>query len=178
MNPKAVHDKVASLEDRVRQLESERQEMIDALTLAHNHIEFCRDAGMKPSRDVSSQIKTALRNTGGVEKNNGWSITGATSMNLKKKDDMSNQKNDKEKDEVASAVDAIVSLPEGVTDIRLCQWEQQENPFNGTEQKLKWLCELSDTCVLEGDWDMRVTGYGDTQREAFDEALQKWEEAN
>ena len=51
----------------IHQLESERQEIIDALTLAHNHIEFCRDAGMKPSRDVSSQIKTALRNAGVTE---------------------------------------------------------------------------------------------------------------
>jgi len=31
MNPKSVHDKVASLEDRVRLLESERQEMIKEL---------------------------------------------------------------------------------------------------------------------------------------------------
>ena len=74
--------------------------------------------------------------------------------------------------------ETIVSLPGSITDIRLRQYEQQENPFNGTEQKLKWLCELSDTCVLEGDWNMRATGYGDTQREAFNEALQKWEEAS
>ena len=40
MNPKEVHDRVASLEGRVKQLESERQDMIDALTPIAEEIEL------------------------------------------------------------------------------------------------------------------------------------------
>ena len=73
MNPKAVYDKVASLEDRVRQLESGRQEMIDALIEAQTWLKtlpkeqfgtYGEDQGTKlwVRDDVLQQIKTALRN--------------------------------------------------------------------------------------------------------------------
>ncbi len=80
MNPKEVYDKVASLEDRIRHLESERQQLIEALIKGvkrikamENRLMFYR-IGKMPSekdhkemdktRDAEEQIKTALRNAG------------------------------------------------------------------------------------------------------------------
>lgn len=68
----------------------------------------------------------------------------------------------------------IVELPDGVTDIRLQQYEQQENPFNGTEQQLMWLCRIADTCPLDGTPDKSTTGYGNTQVSAYENALKNW----
>ena len=68
----------------------------------------------------------------------------------------------------------IVILPDGATDLRLRQYEQQENPFSGIEQKMRWLCEIADTCPLDGTPDRTTTGYGDTQAEAYNDAIENW----
>ena len=78
------------------------------------------------------------------------------------------------KDRESGQVENMVILPNCATDIRLRQYEQQENPFNGTEEKMRWLCEIADTCPLDGTWDNQTTGYGDTQVEAYNDAIKNW----
>ena len=66
MNPKAVYDKVASLEDRVRLLEPERQEMIKILEEVNHSLNECRldNGGVVIGDVLSNKIKQALRNAG------------------------------------------------------------------------------------------------------------------
>ena len=69
----------------------------------------------------------------------------------------------------------LINLPEKATDIRLRQWERQENIFKNISEKIMWLCEIADTCPLDGTPDKQTTGYGDTQVEAYNDAVKKWE---
>jgi len=75
MNPKEVHDKLEALETRMRQFESERQQLIEALVEAQTWLKtlpkeqfgtYGEDLGTKlwVRDDILQQIKTALRDGG------------------------------------------------------------------------------------------------------------------
>ena len=67
MNPREVHDKLEALETRMRQLESERQQLIEALMGVHKIFgdEYKYDSSHRGA--IMAKIKTALRDAG-VEK--------------------------------------------------------------------------------------------------------------
>ena len=82
MNPKSVHDKVASLEDRVRQLESELQERLNVLEKAEellatvtrsgigrcgDHYIYTTQIDKKFADKLHQKIERALRNAGVTE---------------------------------------------------------------------------------------------------------------
>ena len=75
MNPKEVYDKVASLEDRIRHLESERKQLIEALVDSKKAIESLPNDALGIAElsqgivwynrdELLDQIKTALRDAG------------------------------------------------------------------------------------------------------------------
>lgn len=68
-------------------------------------------------------------------------------------------------------MDDLIKLPKKITEINLQQFEQQENPFTGQEEKMLWQCRVSDTCPLDGTWNKYSQGIGETQQEAYDEAI-------